>query len=266
MSNRYIDNEKYFAFNVWSVESAIAVIAACQKAGRNALLQTSTKAFATIPQGEFCAFVKNYAKKAGIGAYIHLDHSKKESDIILAINSGWDSVMIDASDLELQENIRITNHICEIAHRKNVLVEAEVGHINGLDGVARYEDVVKFIDETNVDMLAVAAGTKHGFYNGKPQLDFALLERVNNYCDMPLVIHGGTGLSDEQFETLLSVSNVRKINISTDVKQSYREGLMKADVDGLLEKSGFDPIKVDKSVCSEIERMVISKLKLLEKV
>ena len=200
-------SQQYFAFNVWSIESAKAVIDAASKVKRSVILQTSMKAYELLDKEEIRAFVNSYAGKKGICAYLHLDHCKKIDYIQEAVSYGWDSVMIDASDRPLEENIEFTNTVCDIAKRKDVLVEAEVGQIAGQedelsiaeDGIAKIEDVQRFLHSTNVDFLAVAVGTAHGLYKGTPKIHYELLEQVIHLSDMPLVIHGGTGLSDETF-------------------------------------------------------------------
>lgn len=267
------DSQQYFAFNIWSIESAKAVMDGASKRKRDLILQTSMKAYESLDKEELRAFVDSYADKAGIHVYLHLDHCKKTDYIQEAIACGWDSVMIDASDRSLKENIGLTNHVCELAKDKDVLVEAEVGQIVGQEdeifitesGIAKIEDVRAFLENTDVDLLAVAAGTAHGLYKGVPRIHYELLEQVMDLTDIPLVIHGGTGLTDETFLQLLSYQSIKKINISTDVKLSYRQGIEESIQSGSMERSGFDPLKVNRNIHDAIENMTIGKLKLLEK-
>lgn len=265
-------SEQYFAFNIWNIESAKAVIDAAAQMKKNLILQTSTKAFQQMDKEEMRFFVTNYAKAKGIWVYLHLDHCKKIELIKEAVHYQWDSVMIDASEQPLVENIRITNEVCGLVKEHGIPVEAEIGQISGVEedvkvmeaGVARFQDVQTFIDRTNVDMLAVAIGTAHGLYRGTPKLHYDLLERVMQISDVPLVIHGGTGLTDDMFRRLLSYKNVKKINISTDVKLAYRGGIYESIQNGYLEQNGFDPLKVTYTIHESICRMAKEKLMLLE--
>ncbi len=265
------NSEQYFAFNIWNIESAKAVIDAASQVKRNLILQTSTKAFQQIDKEEMRFFVTNYAKRKGICAYLHLDHCKKMALIKEAVSSGWDSVMIDASEQPILENIKRVNEVCNIAKEHGILVEAEVGQITGVEeeikvqeaGIARIEDVKQFLEGTEVDMLAVAIGTAHGLYKGTPGLHYDLLSQVTEFTDIPLVIHGGTGLGEGELRRLLSNKSVKKINISTDVKLAYRQGICESLKNGELEAAGFDPLKVTEAIRHSICKMVKKKLMLL---
>lgn len=245
-------SEQFFAFNVWDIASAKAVIDASAQRRIPVILQTSMKAFAKLDKKEFRTFVSQYSEGRDAKVYLHLDHCRKQTMFTEAIDSGWDSVMIDASDRPLEENIRLTNEICNLAHERNVLVESEIGHVGGTEddictvegGIADISSVEYFINHTSVDSLAVAIGTAHGLYHGIPDLHYELLEQTSRFSDIPLVIHGGTGLTDEMFRKLLSYRNVKKINISTDVKQAYLRGIQKSFGEGLLKTEGFDPLPV----------------------
>lgn len=273
---RYIhcDSKQYFAFNIWSIESAKAVMDGASVSKRDVILQASVKAYELLDKEELRAFVSSYADKIGIRAYLHLDHCKRIDYIYEAIRCGWDSVMIDASDKSLKENIQLTNTVCNSAGNKGVLVEAEVGQIVGQEdeisvresGIARIEDVQYFIQNTEVDMLAVAVGTAHGLYKGVPEIHYELIDQVVSVSDIPLVIHGGTGLTEETFLKLLSYRNIKKINISTDVKLAYRKGIDESIQNGYMEKTGFDPLKINTLIHDAIEGMAADKISLLGKV
>lgn len=269
----HLNSSQYFAFNIWSIESAKAVIDGASTLNRDVILQTSMKAYELLDKEELRAFVSSYADRHNIRAYLHLDHCKRMDFIQEAIGYGWDSIMIDASDRSLEENIRLTNRVCKIARDNDVLVEAEVGQIAGQEdemsvteaGIAKIEDVKTFIGNTNVDMLAVAVGTAHGLYKGIPKLHYDLIDQVMKLSDTPLVIHGGTGLMEETFLHLLSYKNIKKINISTDVKLAYRQGIKESIQSGYMEGESFDPLKVSQQIHDAIQNMTVNKLKLLGK-
>lgn len=264
---------QFFAFNIWSIESAKAVIDGASILNRDVILQTSMKAYELLDKKELRAFVSSYADKNNIHAYLHLDHCKRMDFIEEAIECGWDSVMIDASEQSLEENIRLTNEVCKIARNSDVLVESEVGQIAGQEdemsvteaGIAKIEDVKAFFENTNVDMLAVAVGTAHGLYKGIPKIHYDLIDQVIKLSDIPLVIHGGTGLAEETFLHLLTYKNIKKINISTDVKLAYRQGIQESMQSGYLEKERFDPIRVSEKIHDAIQDMTVKKMELLGK-
>ncbi len=272
--NRYIHSgsEQYFAFNIWNMETAKAVIDAASKVNTSVILQTSMRVFESLEKEELREFVTSYSRKKNICAYLHLDHCRQIEVIQKAVELGWDSVMIDASDKTLGENIRLTNEACAAVKGKGILVEAEIGQIGGIEdeisdreaGIARMEDIETFLQNTTIDMLAVAIGTSHGMYRGIPKLHYDLIEKTEHFSDIPLVIHGGTGLTKEMFLELLSYQNIKKINISTDVKLAYRRGIEKSIQNGYLKEKGFDLFNVEYVIHDSIESMAADRLALLK--
>ncbi len=264
-------SQQYFAFNVWSIPSAKAVMDAASQLKSDIILQTSMKAFEQLDLEEFRAYVKSYSQKKQINVYLHLDHCRNMDQIHTAVECGWDSVMIDASDKPIDENIRITNQVTEIAERKGVLVEAEVGQIRGQEdeilsvetGVAQMEDIDRFVKNTRIDMLAAAIGTVHGQYKGAPALHFEMINEINEKTDIPLVVHGGSGLSDEILRRLLTYSSVKKINISTDVKLAYGHGITEGIRENSVDKAGFNPLAIETHIHDAIQNMATGKLGLL---
>jgi len=255
--------DKYFAFNIWSIESAKAVLDGCAKYRRNALLQTSMKAYEQIDKKELRSFVNDYASSKGIKGYLHLDHCKDIDKIEEAVDYGWDSVMIDGSNLGIEQNIEITQKAIWAVKHRDVLIEAEIGQITGTNGVASFEDISFFLENVTPDLLAVAIGTAHGLYKGTPVLNYELLKKVIEITDIPIVIHGGTGLSDSEFLKLLSYEQVKKINISTDVKLAYRDAMVESYENQLFHREGFDPIEITRQVHQKIMDMVEHKQRLL---
>ena len=263
----------YFAFNVWNLESARAVIDAAASVGQNVILQTSSKVYSAIEKESFITYIRCYARKKAIQAYVHLDHCKDLDAIYDAIEVGYDSVMIDASEMPLEQNIQLTNMVTKAAHNNNVLVEAEVGIIKKTfeyEGernikVASWEDICEFLRQTNIDMFAAAIGTAHGLYREIPQIDYGLIRRIGEITDIPFVVHGGTGLSLDVFRNLLHCDNVKKINISTEVKQTYRRAILECIENGNFEETHFEAASVQKYVHDSIENMALGKLSLLAK-
>lgn len=273
-SSRSFGMEQMFAFNVWDVGSGKAIIEAAAHQHCAVILQTSSRVFAVMDRAEFAAHVRSLAEKQGVPLYLHLDHCKDMALLRAAVDAGWDSVMVDASALPLAENIAMTNKIAAYAHAHGVHVEAEVGQI-GKTGraeedagipVASMEDIRAFLRATDIDLFAAAIGTAHGLYHGTPVLHHDMIEEIGYLTDLPFVIHGGTGLSDDMFRALLAHPNVKKINISTEVKQAYRRGILASIDEGLLQVmtgQGFEATAVAARIAESIRTMAEEKLALL---
>ena len=157
---------------------------------------------------------------------MHLDHGPSFEAVMKAIHFGCSSVMIDGSLLPFEENIALTKKVVEVAHACGVSVEAEIGHVAGHEGntndgnvadetaYTRLEDAVHFYNETGVDALAVAVGTVHGIYKGKPKLNFELLSSIREQIPVPLVLHGGSGLEPQNYRDAIA-NGICKVNFYT---------------------------------------------------
>ena len=169
---------------------------------------------------------------------MHLDHAKDFDEIRKALAAGYSSVMFDGSALPFKENILGTKRIVEMAKEHGASVEAELGTVGGTeDGIAvadadvRYtepEQAVEFIDKTGIDALAVAIGTNHGQYKSKTNISFEQLEKIRDAVNgFPLVIHGGTGVKDEDVRRVISLG-IRKFNVGTDLLVNWNKASRKA--------------------------------------
>lgn len=167
------------------------------------------------------AVAEYYAKKASIPVALHLDHGKNVDFVKRAIDIGFPSVMIDASSESFEENVARTKEIVEYAHKKNVTVEAEIGHVgsginyedeSGDTSVyTEVEDLVKFVELTNVDSVAVSVGTAHGKYIGTPKINFERLKELKEAVCIPLVLHGGSSTGDENLKKCAESELVKSI-------------------------------------------------------
>lgn len=196
---------------------------------------------------------------------LHLDHGTTVENCIKAVDAGFTSVMIDASKHELEENIKMTKEVVDYAHQKNVTVEAELGHIGGKeDNIeaesfnARLDECLKLVQETNVDSLAPALGSVHGLYKGEPNLDFKTMKEINDNLEVPLVLHGGTGIPDYQIKEAIECG-ISKININTDLQISWATQVKKYIVNNIEE---YDPRKLIGSGQEAIKEKVEEKAKL----
>ncbi len=174
-----------------------------------------------------------YAKKYPEAVVtLHLDHGAAFEEIMLALRCGYSSVMIDRSRLPYEENVREVREVVKIAHAMGVTVEAELGHVGtGLEydktrdsGLTHKDEAKSFVEETNVDALAVAVGTSHGVYKGTPRLEFDLLSEIAAIVDIPLVLHGGSGTGDENLQKCIACG-IQKINLFTDMANPAGEAM-----------------------------------------
>ena len=189
---------------------------------------------------EDAAMIGRYlAKKASVPVALHLDHGTDETIIKQAIDLGFTSVMIDASQEKIEENIMKTKAIVAFARPREVAVEAELGHVGAGDNYEDHEhsdsiytkasEVEKFIEMTDVDSLAISIGTAHGIYKGKPKISFNTLHDIFSKTAIPLVLHGGSSSGEENLHRC-ATEGIAKINIFTDIV----EGGMKAINNGRL--------------------------------
>ena len=213
------------AFNVDNLESVIGVLRAAEKTGRPVIIQT-------IPRT---------LKYGGIPAYSALG-----GDVAICkacIDAGYTSVMIDGSALSLDDNVALTKEVVDIAHPEGVSVEGELGTIGGkeeTEAEIKYTEVseaVEFVARTGVDSLAVGVGTAHGVYKGVPHIAVDRIEEIAAAVDIPLVLHGASGLSDDVITACIK-AGISKINFATQLRQAFTEGLKQ----GLKENpDAFDP-------------------------
>jgi len=199
-----------------------------------------------------------------IDVCLHLDHGSSFESCQKAIDSGFTSVMIDASKYELDENIRITKEVVDYAHEREVSVEAEVGHIGGNeDGIsseiyhATLEDCIS-LSNTGIDSIAPALGSVHGLYKGLPNLNFQRMNIINETLNIPLVLHGGTGIPDEDIKKAISMG-ISKININTELQVAWHKQVLAFVKNN---ENVYDPRKVIGSGQEAIKKAVKEKIKL----
>ena len=230
-------------FDVSNYEMIKAVLDVCEEERSPALFMCLKPDMLNKGIHLITAMLKEAANHYTIPICIHLDHATEMADIQEAIAAGFTSVMYDGSVLPFEQNAANTKAVVDYAHAHGVSVEAELGHVgDGIagnnDGTAEDknatdhpedsltdpEDVVRFIEITDVDALAVAVGTVHGVYRGTPQLRFDRLEEINSVSSRPLVLHGGSGTPDDQMQKAISLG-ICKINIYSEVLHGLNAGL-----------------------------------------
>lgn len=226
------------AFNFNGIEDSRGILDAAIQKKSPVILMASVSAVAYFGGPEAIAgFVQGITRSLEIPVALHLDHAEELDLIFSCVDAGFTSVMIDASKKSYEENIAITREVVQYAHAHNVSVEAELGKIGGREenisvsareaSMTDPEDVPDFVARTGIDALAIAIGTAHGFYKEDPLLDFDRLEKIHSLTDTPLVLHGGTGLTDEDFVRCIK-SGMSKINVGTELKYCCSQTVRKS--------------------------------------
>ncbi|SFL78818.1 class II fructose-bisphosphate aldolase [Pelosinus propionicus] len=215
------------SFNVYNLESIQAVVKAAQAVGQPAIISFGESYIQHASLDVIAAIVKKYCIDTEIPFVLHLDHSKHFETIVRAISAGFTSVMYDGSSLPLNENIEKTRYVVQIAHVAGVSVEGELGYMNNEDGSAspglslekgytKPEDAKKYAEASGIDALAIAIGNAHGIYKGIPELDFKRLAEISSVVDIPLVLHGSSGIPIPELQKAIALG-IRKININTEI-------------------------------------------------
>lgn len=217
-------------FNAVNLELARGIIAAAESSRSPVIMGTAEVLFPYGPLEEVSYYLIPMAKKASVPVVIHLDHGLNRETCIKALELGFSSIMYDCSTDSYEENVRKVKEMADIAHSYGATIEGELGHVGDNEGSAEgsshmtnpadfYTDPAMakdFVQKTGVDALAIAVGTAHGAYKLPPKLDFERIRAIANTVDVPLVLHGGSGLTDEDFRRAIQ-EGISKINIFTDI-------------------------------------------------
>jgi ketose-bisphosphate aldolase len=225
-------------FDAHSYEGVTAILAAAVDQRSPVIIAPQVN-----PRGPAADLVRGLVADVPVPVAIELDHGRSFELVMECIRGGFTDVMIDASILPYEGNVALTKQVVAAAHAVSMGVEAEIGHVGrgtAYDDVeARTatfttpEDAVRFVSDTEVDILAVAIGSAHGMYRGTPELDLARLRQIRSAVDVPLVLHGGSGLSDDDFRAAIA-DGIAKINIYTNMAlaavDAMRESLKDPEV------------------------------------
>ena len=247
-------------FNTIDTDAIEAAISAAEEMRSPIIIGTAEVLLPYGPLQLIGPAMINAAKRATVPVVVHFDHGLTKEKCMEALELGFTSIMFDGSAGKEEENISLTREVVRIAHQMGASVEGEIGHVGTIgeddaDEVDMYttpEEAVNFVKNTGVDALAVAIGTAHGVYKAKPKLDIERLAQIRASLNTPLVLHGGSGLSDDDFKNTIR-NGIAKINIFTDMCVAARKA---------LKECGGSYLDMRAEKVNAIKQVVIEKLQL----
>lgn len=222
------------AFNIHNLETMQVVVETVAELQSPVILAGTPGTYSYAGTENIIAIAYELSKKHNVPLALHLDHHESYQDIINKIDAGVRSVMIDGSHFPFEENINIVKQVVEYAHRYDVSVEAELGRLGGIEDdlvvdakdalYTNPQQAVEFIEKTGIDSLAIAIGTAHGLYKSDPKLDFDRLSEIRSIVDIPLVLHGASGVPDKDVRECIK-RGICKVNVATELKIAFADAL-----------------------------------------
>jgi len=252
------------AFNAENMEILQAVVEAAEETRSPVLLQTTPSMLRYASPELFFGMANALAQKATVPIVLHLDHGNGFALAAQCVRAGYTSIMIDGSKLAFEENIRLSSQVVELCAPCKIPVEAELGKVGGKEeeiqtndpGYTDPNEAAVFVERTGISSLAVAIGTAHGFYTGKPVLDLARLEQIKSRVSIPLVLHGASGLTNEDVQNCIQ-RGICKVNFATELRNAYTEGVREA-----LAKNAslYDPKEFGKAGRARVKQLVMQRM------
>jgi tagatose 1,6-diphosphate aldolase GatY/KbaY len=254
------------AFNVENMEMVQAVLAAAENARSPLIVQTTPGTLRYADVKVYAAMVKALAKDASVPVALHLDHGDSFALAIQALHAGYTSLMIDGSHLSLDGNIALTARVVECAAACGLPVEGELGKIGGkeddldvsTDAYTDPDTAVAYVRGSGVSSLAVAIGTAHGVYATTPVLDVERLKQIRQKVDIPLVLHGASGLTTEQVQECVA-NGICKVNFATELRMAYTDGVKKVLSD---KPETYDPKNYGKVARENVIELVVGRMEV----
>ncbi|BCI60103.1 class II fructose-bisphosphate aldolase [Solibaculum mannosilyticum] len=248
-------------FNTVNLEMAKGVLQAAEETRSPVIIGSAEVLLPYASLQELTDMLVPMAKRASVPVVLHYDHGLTVPKIREAIKLGFTSIMYDCSNLSFDDNCREVAAMTKEAHSQGITVEAELGHVGANAGdsdqsvYTQPEEAMEYVSRTGVDALAVAIGSAHGAYKSKPQLQFDLLKKLREQVNIPLVLHGGSGLSDEDFQKSIA-DGITKINIFTDINCAAA----KAAHDGY--QDGFGMTDLIEDITKAVKEATIEKMRI----
>ncbi len=251
------------AINIFNDLTLEAVLAGASEAGSPVIVQTSVKTVRSIGSSVLFAMWESMTAGIDVPVTLHLDHCPDREVITECLRAGWNSVLFDASEMPVEENLRQTIEVVAEAREHGAQVEGEIESITGVeDGIGSDEEsqrqtldvVLDFIRRTGVDVFAPAIGNAHGVYKKAPVLDFQRVSDIVAEIPIPIALHGGSGMSDEQFQELIR-RGCSKVNISTSLKMTYMQSTL-ASLKRSEANDKWDPPTLFRDVSGDVRALV----------
>lgn len=255
------------AFNVENMEMVMAVLAAAEAKNSPVIMQTTPGTIKYAGVDYYYANVAAAAKKSSVPVVMHLDHGDSFQRAMAAYRAGYTSIMIDGSKLPFEDNIDLTKRVVDACHPGDVYVEGELGKVGGkeddLEGdddnpYTDPEEAKIFVEKTGVDYLAIGVGTAHGVYKGIPKVNTDLIATIHDMVDVPLVLHGTSGVPDEQVITAVK-NGICKVNYATDLRIAFTRGVKEFMAE---HSEAFDPKKYSQQGMAEVQKYVEQKIEV----
>lgn len=254
------------AFNVENMEMVQAVLAAAEELQAPVIMQTTPSTVKYAGLDYYLANVAAAAARTSVPVAMHLDHGSSFELAMQALRTGYTSIMIDGSHSVFEENIAVSKRVADACAPSDIPVEAELGKVGGkeddLDGGAGGytvpSEAAEFVERTGVSSLAVAIGTAHGVYVGEPKLDLDRLTEIRKVVDIPLVLHGASGLSDEAVMESIK-RGICKVNFATELRIAYTDGVKKLLADA---PETIDPKKYGAVGRENVKQLVMNRMRV----
>ncbi len=255
------------AFNVENMEMVMAVLAAAEAKNSPVIMQTTPGTIKYAGVDYYYANVAAAAKRSSVPVVMHLDHGDSFQRAMAAYRAGYTSIMIDGSKLPFEDNIALTKRVVDACHPGGVYVEGELGKVGGkeddLEGdddnpYTDPEEAKIFVEKTGVDYLAIGVGTAHGVYKGIPKVNTDLIATIHDMVEVPLVLHGTSGVPDEQVITAVK-NGICKVNYATDLRIAFTRGAKEFMAE---HPEAFDPKKYSKQGMAEVQKYVEQKIEV----
>ena len=253
-------------FNAVNVEMARAVVETAEELGAPVMIGTAEVLLPAMPLERVAEYLIPLAREASVPVCVHYDHGLTFEKCMEALKLGFTSLMYDCSTADYETNAAKVAEMVRICHGMGVTVEGELGHVGDNEGAGKLENpsdyftdpeiAADFVRRTGIDSLAVAVGNAHGDYKFPPKLDFGRIEAIAGSTGLPLVLHGGSGLSDSDFRTAVQ-KGVCKVNIFTDIDKAGRAGIEEGLSAGAASMTALIPYEIE-----AMKRVVRNKLEL----
>ena len=253
------------ATNFYNLETLQGVLRAAGELQQPLILQLTSSSIDYMGLNTAVSLARTGLQEFGVEGWLHLDHGNTVDLAQACLDAGFDSIMIDGSELPLEENIKITKEVVKRAAAYNANVEAELGYVaklgqsHTLQGFTQVAEAVTFVEETGIDALAIAIGTAHGFYKEEPRLQFELLADIHSRLNSILVLHGGSGVPADQLKLAISLG-ICKVNLATEIKNMFMKTLQSI----LRNNEEIDLRKVFPQATASVTLLVKEKLRIVQ--